>query len=260
MASTGYYCRRGFYYIGKGLLDPTLVFNYVLRGTTRATQLQVKRIAKKTKIQAEIVDQLYRSPVLDELRKHVVKTAEGTPFVGVGTAGYDIYVLLRLLKPETTIETGVEAGVSSSFLLQALADNNKGKLYSVDYRVNEGEHVENIHLGIIPVEVIPPDKETGFVIPASLRNRWVFKPGKSSYVLPGLLKELGKIQVFMHDSDHSYENMMFELTAIWDYLTDGGLILTHDTDSNSAFRDFAKKVNRRVMELSFRGGLSAMIK
>ena len=64
----------------------------------------------------------------------------------------------------------------------------------------------------------------------------------------------------MHDSDHSYENMMFELTAIWDCLTEGGLILAHDTDSNKAFRDFAKKVNRWVMELAFRGGLSAMIK
>ena len=184
MASTGYYCRRGFYYIGKGLLDPTLVFNYVLRGTTRATQLQVKRIAKKTKIQAEIVDQLYRSPVLDELRKHVVKTAEGTPFVGVGTAGYDIYVLLRLLKPETTIETGVEAGVSSSFLLQALADNNKGKLYSVDYRVNEGEHVENIHLGIIPVEVIPRTKRPVLSYQPALEIDGYSSPEKAATYYP----------------------------------------------------------------------------
>jgi hypothetical protein len=178
----------------------------------------------------------------------------------MGTLGFDVYALLRIFQPETIVETGVEAGVSSTFILKALADNNKGKLYSIDYRVQEGERIENIRLGLIPVEAISRDRETGFVIPDNLRGRWVYHPGRSNEILPGLLKELGQVDIFMHDSDHSYENMMFELTTAWDYLTERGLVLAHDTDSNSAFRDFARKVGRRGIELTFRGGATALIK
>jgi hypothetical protein len=260
VASINYYFQRGFYYLRKGLDDPSLAFNYLFHGSIKAMELQVKHIAKKLGVKAEEVNQLYQSPVLADLRRNIIKANEGTPFVGVGTAGYDIYVLLRMFQPETVVETGVEAGVSSSFLLQALEDNKKGKLYSIDYRVQEGDRVESIKDGLIPVEAIPKDKETGFVIPDNLRGRWTFRPGKSSDILPGLLKELGKVNVFWHDSDHSYENMMFEFTTAWAYLTEGGLLLAHDTGDNNSFRDFAKKVNRRAIELTFRGGLTALIK
>ena len=42
------------------------------------------------------------------------------------------YLLVRLIKPKCIVETGVSAGVSSAYILQALQDNEKGMLYSID--------------------------------------------------------------------------------------------------------------------------------
>lgn len=43
-----------------------------------------------------------------------------------------LYVLVRTTKPKSIIETGVAGGDSSALILQALHDNKKGKLYSID--------------------------------------------------------------------------------------------------------------------------------
>ena len=43
-----------------------------------------------------------------------------------------IYLLVRSLKPETVVETGVCYGASSAYILQALKDNGRGVLYSID--------------------------------------------------------------------------------------------------------------------------------
>jgi predicted O-methyltransferase YrrM len=258
--TTKYYYKRANYYLKKALYNPALTVNYLRLGHDRISRFQVERMARRLGLPEEEARQYYRVPALKELRDHIIRAAEGTPFVGVGQAGYDIYVLIRLLKPEVVVETGVEAGVSSSFILQALHDNNKGQLYSIDYRVPEGDLVDNVRLGLIPVEAIPMDKETGFVIPDNLRERWTFKAGKSNDLLPGLAKELGEIDVFWHDSDHSYENMVFEFDAVWDYLREGGLIIAHDTDANNAVKDFSRWVKRKPVELTFRGGFTAILK
>jgi len=43
-----------------------------------------------------------------------------------------LYVIIRAVKPEIVIETGVASGKSSSLILLALEHNAKGKLFSVD--------------------------------------------------------------------------------------------------------------------------------
>jgi len=184
-----------------------------------------------------------------------------SPFTGVGSAGEDFYVMLRMLKPEIVIETGVFSGVSSSFILKALKDNNKGMLYSIDYPLSEQEYTTATESGLeLPAPLLPEGKEPGFAIPEELKGRWVFKKGKSKDILPNLLNELGRVDVFLHDSQHTYENMMFEFSAAWDYLPEGELLLSHDIDVNSAFTDFSTRVKREPIHLYFRGGVGAIIK
>ena len=43
-----------------------------------------------------------------------------------------LYGICRRINPEIVVETGVSIGTSSSFILQALEDNKKGHLYSID--------------------------------------------------------------------------------------------------------------------------------
>ena len=139
-----------------------------------------------------------------------------------------LYIMTRILKPEIIIETGVFEGHSSLSTLLALEGNSKGHLYSID----------------LPSPKLPPGKEPGWIVPEHLRKRWDLKPGKSSDLLPGLLKKVKEVDIFLHDSEHSYENMYWEYKTAWEYIRKGGLLLSHDISQNAAFKDFAKHVSK----------------
>lgn len=143
------------------------------------------------------------------------------------------YAVVRALRPEVVIETGVAEGVSSYFILNALEKNKKGSLYSIDLPPE---------IGIVSVS---PGKEMGWIVPEGLRHRWnlILEDAKDS--LPKLLLSSRKIDVFRHDSDHSYEHMLFELRTTWKYLKSTGFLLVDDIDLNNAFEDFIKEVNVR---------------
>jgi predicted O-methyltransferase YrrM len=151
-----------------------------------------------------------------------------------------LYVLVRLTKPKIILETGVSAGVSSAYLLQALDDNNDGKLYSIDYP----------NYAIIEAK---PVSQTGFAVPTCLKNRWSLLEGKSIDVLPTLNRNLDGIDIFIHDSEHSYENMKFEYEEVWDNINYGGLLISHDINDNKAFREFAGKWKKEYREIYFTG-------
>ena len=138
-----------------------------------------------------------------------------------------LYITTRILKPEIVIETGVFEGHSSFSILSALEKNNKGFLYSID----------------LPSPFLPPEKQSGWIVPEHLRKRWDLRLGKSSDLLLGLLEDVKKVDIFLHDSEHSYENMYWEYKAAWGYIRKGGLLLSHDISQNAAFRDFAKHVS-----------------
>ena len=46
-------------------------------------------------------------------------------------------------------------------------------------------------------------------------ERWSLTIGRSQDELPTLLERLGEIDLFVHDSEHSYECMDFEFRAAW---------------------------------------------
>lgn len=149
-----------------------------------------------------------------------------------------LYVLIRIMKPEIVVETGVGAGKSSVFILKALEKNGKGALYSID----------------LPDEV----SSSGWVVPEDLRSRWDLRFGAARDILSPLLHEIGPIDVFLHDSDHSYENVMFEFRAAWPFLKRNGLFLAHDVGRNDALFDFCREVRApwtKVRTFHVLGGL-----
>lgn len=138
-----------------------------------------------------------------------------------------LYLLVRLIKPNRVVETGVKLGASSTYILRALEDNEKGKLYSID----------------LPSHDLPQGKESGCLVPEELRDRWDLRIGDAKEMLVPLLKEIGEVDFFVHDSLHTYNHMMWEYKNIWLYLRDGGLFLSHDVFENEAFPDFMKEAN-----------------
>ncbi|MDP3696583.1 MAG: class I SAM-dependent methyltransferase, partial [Candidatus Taylorbacteria bacterium] len=92
---------------------------------------------------------------------------------------------------------------------------------------------------------VPKGKEPGWLIPPEIRGRWKLTLGDSKEELPKLLKELGKVDIFYHDSDHSYQAMMNEFETVWSFIPEGGVLLSDDVKGNNAFQDFVKKIKPR---------------
>ena len=135
------------------------------------------------------------------------------------------YLACRRLEPDVVVETGVAYGVSSAFILKALEENGRGVLHSVD---------------------LPPLRQRynefwGIAVDETLKTRWNIHRGSSERVLPGLLEEVGAVDLFLHDSLHTHRNMRREFEAVWPRLRDSGLLLADDVERNRAFDELRRK-------------------
>ena len=150
--------------------------------------------------------------------------------------GAVLYAVCRARGPGVVVETGVASGVSSSYILCALEKNKNGQLYSID---------------------IPwwNEAQTGWLVPDYLRERWHLIVGRSSEKLTPLLKGVPKIDIFLHDSGHTFQNMSWEFQTAWSFLAGGGLLLAHNIDDNTAFRDFCRAHGTRGHSVDNLGGL-----
>jgi predicted O-methyltransferase YrrM len=152
-----------------------------------------------------------------------------------------VYCLVRALRPEVFVETGVLHGMTSAFVLEAMERNGTGRLISVDlpsYAETGPANVDGYQ------GTLPPGREPGWLVPESLRHRWELRLGPSLDVLPGVLDDAGAIDVFLHDSDHTYETMMGEFELAWPLLRDGGALIADDSTDNTAFAEFSAQVGR----------------
>lgn len=181
------------------------------------------------KVSKEVVDKLKTKFSYYQLQK-------GEAGGNVGPKEAILFLLIRKFKPQIIVETGVAQGISSEFILSALQKNGSGKLISIDlpnrrvegYQYRDGT-LDGVHT--------PADKLPGWLVSEGLRNNWDLRIGTSSSILP-LIEE--KIDLFFHDSEHSYENMLFELDWGYNHLNKGGIIGADDYDWNDAFNDFLK--------------------
>ena len=130
-----------------------------------------------------------------------------------------LYALVRALRPTVCVETGVGVGCSSMHILTALDKNGVGELHSIDLHG-------------------PNADQYGVIIPQSLRGRWDLNIQHRDPVLPELLKDLKEIDLFVHDSNHTFRHMTWEYELSWGYIKPGGVLASHDVDYTTAFADF----------------------
>jgi Methyltransferase domain len=161
------------------------------------------------------------------------------------------YALIRVMQPDLVVETGVCDGFSSRFLLLAMERNRRGTLHSIDL---PDQDVELDHAGNRQRDVMSLGRKTGWLVPDALRSRWRLHLGDAREVLPKLLPTLAPMDIFIHDSLHTYDHMLFEFQTAWPHLRDGGILLSDDTDWNQAFPEFAASVRSVPVMFNFRVG------
>ncbi|MHA1564885.1 MAG: class I SAM-dependent methyltransferase [Alphaproteobacteria bacterium] len=153
------------------------------------------------------------------------------------------YSIARALGTKWAIETGVLHGLSSIFVLQALIDNGAtGRLISIDAPSTHDDGPANDD-GF--TETLPPGMGPGWVVPEQHRACWDLRIGRSTDLLTGILGDLGPLDLFIHDSEHTAQTMMFEFETAWPALRDGAILLADNIDTNTAFFDFARQVSRQ---------------
>ncbi|MBI3021622.1 MAG: class I SAM-dependent methyltransferase [Candidatus Omnitrophica bacterium] len=179
----------------------------------------------------------------ESLEKHRRLLGKGVPLPTLNSACTEIslfcYVLPRLLKPSTIIETGCATGWMSALFLLALQQNQQGHLYSIDLSPNAGQ--------LSMDWTMPEDVDVGFLVPQELRSRWTLIIGNARVELTPLLERIRTVDLFCHDSDHTYAQMMWEYTSVWPYLASGGVLLSDDIGWNTAFWDFSTAAERPVV-------------
>jgi predicted O-methyltransferase YrrM len=143
---------------------------------------------------------------------------------GVETeTGFFLYAATRLLKPANVVETGVADGRSSFIFLSALERNNSGTLHSFDINPRAG--------GLV-----------------GRHERWrlrISDRNAPEATFAEALRQIGKVDLFFHDSDHRYLGQLLEYVAVWPLMTPGGLFASDDCDVSKAYIDFCTRRGRR---------------
>lgn len=179
---------------------------------------------------------------LEAKRKELEEEFDDRENISEGTVSKSdaiiLYSLVRDREPEVIVETGVCNGLSTAVILKALEDNGKGNLYSIDLPQIEEEDEKELWEGKGQAG-IPKGKSIGWIVEENLKDKWKLIEGDSNYRLPELLENQDEVDIFLHDSEHSYQTMMLEFSIAWRELRSGGLLLADDFDSNKALEHFA---------------------
>jgi Methyltransferase domain len=143
-----------------------------------------------------------------------------------GSLSRAVWCVAMHTRPEVVVETGVAHGVTSRIVLEALQQNDLGHLWSVD----------------LP---FPFDKrlhtETGAAVTDECRPRWSYLEGSSRQRLPPLVTEVGRINMFIHDSLHTARNTIFEMEQVASVMPIGGVMLIDDIKSHKGFVAFCRR-------------------
>jgi len=118
-----------------------------------------------------------------------------------------LYSLVRIARPEIAVEIGTAKGNAAIAIGQALEDNKKGKLYTIDPVEQE----------LVKIAI----RKSG------LKHRIDYITDYSYNAIPKL--NLPKIDFIFIDGDHSYENVFADFNLVKNLIPVDGMIIFHDT-------------------------------
>ena len=148
-----------------------------------------------------------------------------------------MYEFVRNTKPETIFEIGTRNGISTQALLSALADNRKGKLYSVDIK-----------------DCMP---RVGLWMTDELAKYWEFHRANSIEFHKTWNKE---IDILLIDGDHSYEMCKADFENYEKFVRKGGYIFMHDTIHWEGVRRFFPEIKYPKINLTWSDGMGIIQK
>ncbi len=133
------------------------------------------------------------------------------------------YCIARIIKPVLTIETGTCDGLGSALLARALYKNQL-----------EG------HPGLLRTFDI--DRNAGWLLDKEMGRDYALIIGDTKITLGKYLSVTDRpVDLFIHDSDHSYTHETFELETVSNYLAEGAVVISDNAHGGNAMKDFCDK-------------------
>lgn len=156
-------------------------------------------------------------------RQHVgdYKQWTGIDLFGPPTAtasledGLLLYALVRGVKPGIVVEIGTNQGFTAMMIAAALAENARGKLFTIDiepyYTQKAIEHIHQVGLASMVVPICGKGSEA-----------------LAKAILPNLRPPV-YIDLLFEDGDHKLETILEELTVALPALAPDAYVVFHDT-------------------------------
>jgi Methyltransferase domain len=134
--------------------------------------------------------------------------------------------IVRALRPDVVVETGVARGITSAAVLDAMDANGKGHLWSID---------------LPPLHPPALRMQLGAAVSEHVRGRWTYLRGPSRRLLPRLVAQVACVDLFIHDSVHSKATVVWELERVWDAMGNPGIALVDDVDVHGGMAEFVRR-------------------
>jgi hypothetical protein len=129
--------------------------------------------------------------IFDELETKRKSTRNGIP----RQEGELLYTFIKEHNIKRVVETGIEWGFTSYYILAALPDD--GELISVE--INKANHI-------------------GSVVPSKWRHKWTIVYGASKLKLQKVFLLNPDVDLFFHDSNHFFETQTFEYETAFPFV------------------------------------------
>ena len=227
-----------------------VIIKKILKRFEKNTSVDAKKWVKlNTKCTTEefcqLIDpQLYEEILFDTLsmeKEAKKKLSKLSISLGGGGNYILLYFLVRKLKPNTVVETGVAAGWSSLSILRALRKNGNGKLYSSDFPYFRLEN---------------PEQYIGYLAKNEVNKiNWFLDIRGDDVAIPEILKRIGNdsIDLIHYDSDKSYSGRDKVLKTLHPKINPKTIVIFDDIQDNLHFKDLTEKTKEDYCILEFKG-------
>lgn len=190
-------------------------------------QASLDRIARLTGSTEAEMKQYRRDLLESSVPEILLQRGAGLPFTRELPQGALLYLVVRGLRPERIVETGIRPGYSTAWLLAGLEANGTGELTSLGPGPTSGRAS-----GVTDVTV-------GQFVAPSLRSRWTLVLGNTETRLDEIVRS-GAVDLFFYDNGPDSARARYEMRAAWPALSERGVLLVHHVDANPAWTEFCR--------------------
>jgi len=130
------------------------------------------------------------------------------------------YMIIRAIQPDNVVETGTHLGLGTCVIAAALLRNGHGRVTTIDIDSDAGHLIDEPYASVI-------DRIVGSSVDE--------------------LAKLSDVDMFLHDSLHTYEYEAKELAAVESSLAAGALVMSDNAHDSAALSDWAERTGRHYL-------------